>query len=78
MRAFVKDTCSEFDTKELAREYQARKRREAKQKAKKASQKPKQKGKPPAKKRKISKGGSSDVEEEPEDPEPGEPLCLLR
>ena len=32
LRAFVKTTCSAIDTKELSREYQARKRRESRQK----------------------------------------------
>ncbi|TEB27708.1 hypothetical protein FA13DRAFT_1634250 [Coprinellus micaceus] len=35
IRGFVEKTCSKFDTKELTREYQARKRREARQQGKK-------------------------------------------
>jgi hypothetical protein len=38
IRVFVDKTCSKFDTKELSREYQARKRREARQRAKQGKQ----------------------------------------
>ena len=44
IRGFVEKTCSKIDTKELAREYQARKRREARQQGKK-KQAPTKKGK---------------------------------
>lgn len=37
MRAFLDKTCSKFETKELAREYQARKRREARKSQSKAA-----------------------------------------
>ena len=37
LRMFVHKTCSEIATKELSREYQARKRREARQKGKKST-----------------------------------------
>lgn len=39
IRGFVDKTCSKFDTKELVREYQARKRREARQRGKKKASK---------------------------------------
>ena len=54
IRGFIEKTCSKIDTKELAREYQARKRREARQQAKKkqtSTKKGKGAAKEPPKKR---------------------------